>query len=40
MTRFNQVVIKLQLISAIAFCDYKEEKKNIRSPFFTASMPF
>ena len=26
VTRFNQVVIKLQLISAIAFCDYEEEK--------------
>ena len=40
VTRFNQVVIKLQFISAIAFCDYEEEKKtNIRNPFFTASMP-
>ena len=27
VTRFNQVVIKLQLISAIAFCDYDEEYK-------------
>ena len=25
VTRFNQVVIKLQLISAIAFCNYEEE---------------
>ena len=27
MTGFNQVVIKLQLILDIAFCDYAEEKK-------------
>ena len=27
MTGFNQVVIKLQLILDIAFCDYEEEQK-------------
>ena len=27
VTGFNQVVIKLQLILDIAFCDYEEEKK-------------
>ena len=27
VTGFNQVVIKLQLVLEIAFCDYGEEKK-------------
>ena len=39
LTGFNQVVIKLQLILDISFCDYEEEKKkkknkNIRNRFF------
>ena len=33
MTGFNQVVIKLQLILNITFCDYDEEKKTYAPRF-------
>ena len=34
VTRFNQVVIKLQLISVNDFCDHEEEKKQHMQPVF------
>ena len=39
VTRFNQVVIKLQLITAIAFCNYEEEKKTYATRFLPCRCP-
>ena len=39
VTRFNLVVIKLQLISAIAFCDYEEEKITYAPRFLPRQCP-